>query len=111
MLVLPVSFLARLPGPVPGVARPNKVAHAEHRHKWLDLADSILKQYPVVSANLQRSVLYLTRVGRGAAPLPSFEPLPWHETVKQADLAQGMDTLSSCSMLLPVATFKAQLRR
>ena len=111
MLVLPVSFLDRLHGPVPGIARPSKVPHAEHRRKWLDLADSILKQYPVLSAKLKRSVLYLTQVGRGQAPAASFEPLPWHESEKQGDLVQGLESLSSCGILLPVATFRAQLRR
>ncbi|CAE7762068.1 hypothetical protein AK812_SmicGene34281 [Symbiodinium microadriaticum] len=77
--------------------------------KWLELAEIIMRQYPTITPELQRSIIYLTRVSRGEAPAPSLEPLPWHEQVKPADVVQGIDSLAACGMLLPVATFRATL--
>lgn len=110
VLVLPQSFLSRLPSPLPSNARPDKVTAADRRASWLELATILLRQKPLEGEQLVRAVKYLQWVGegRGTPEGTVLQPLPWHVSEKPRDVLQG---LASYPVLLPVAAFKAQLRR
>ena len=112
VLVLPQAFLSRLGSRIPQTARPPRETPAARRQSWLDLAQILLDQpEAALTGDVMRSVQYLHMVGSGQYPPVSFEPLPWHETVQPAlERYPNVESLRSFPVLLPVATFKAQLR-
>ena len=113
VLVLPQSFLPRLGTAIPQESRPYSFAPPSRRLMWLELAELLLRQQ-VVPPKVARSVNYLLRVGQGQVPPVVFQPLPWHEEEKSRDLVNLDDLHSSrgsTSLLLPVANFKANLRK
>ena len=112
VLVLPQAFLSRLGSRIPQTARPPRETPAARRQSWLDLAQILLDQpEAALTGDVMRSVQYRHMVGSGQYPPVSFEPLPWHETVQPAlERYPNVESLRSFPVLLPVATFKAQLR-
>ena len=65
-----------------------------------------------MTAKVERCVRYLTDVGQGKVPPVHLAPLPWHESVKMPDLAaDALANLRSVPVFLPVAAFKANLRK
>ena len=113
VLILPQSFLQRLPSSLPLTLRPQKPVPAERRASWLELASVLLRQRPLEGARLVRAVSYLKAVATGQSRPQNvgLSPLPWHERAKQPDLLEGVADLSSFPRLLPVAAFKARLRQ
>ena len=111
VLILPQSFLGRLPTRLPVHQRPDKITAADRRGTWLELAMVLLRQRPLEEAKLARAVRYLQRAGTGqGTPAGALEALPWHEAAKHADLLQGNESLATFALLLPVAAFKVNLR-
>ena len=108
VLILPHSFLDRLPSPLPMVVKRDKVASAVKRAGWLQLAETLLSQNPANCPKLGRMVAYLRRVGQGTPAVPILEPLVWHSSAKQDDVLRPQ-SLHTFALLLPVVRFKARL--
>ena len=107
ILVIPHSFRDRLAGGFPLGARPAREVQLSRRQSWLDLA-SVLANQPGLTTGMLRGVRYLARVGRGDVPAPVWEDLPWHAAAHPEE--ELVREISSFPIVLPVATFKAQLR-
>ena len=110
LLILPHAFLSRLAGTQPLATRPITQVKLKKRRSWVDLAGTILQQANEVTEKTQRSVQYLLSVGRGSVPPPDLPPLPWHDSAKPEHLLD-IAGLQSIPLLLPVAQFKANLKR
>ena len=111
VLILPQMFMSRLQGKLPETARCCVRAAKERRLMWIELAEALLKQSAVVTPKVARTARYLLKVGRAETPaILTLEPLPWHEQDKSTMQANMACLQATAKLLLPVATFKANLR-
>ena len=111
VLVLPHTFLSRLPTPLPEVERPLAPLPVGRRKSWLELAKFLMGSPKF--AGRARAVQYLLKAaeGRSTACCPK-EPLPWHEREPDDNIVRLQDaSLNSYLRLHPVNKFKATLRR
>ena len=110
-LVLPESFLDRLPSPLPQSQRPLAPLGLLRRKQWAELCRELLssgsRQPPA------RTLRYLLKAAEGGTiGAEEAAPLPWHGANHQHRLVRLEDVPPTTFLkLFPMARFRANLKR
>ena len=109
LLALPHAFLSRLPTPLPTLQRALAPLSLNKRKQWLALAQELFRRKRFSTG----SIRYLLKAAEGGTIVVEDEvPLPWHSAEHEHGIIRLEDAPPTTFLkLLPVARFKATLRR